>query len=99
MVNGLGALIASLSNTGTTSAGSPGYSGEAGTSMATPHVAGVAALMLSVNSALTPDQIATVLKQSARPFPAGTYCATHAGVCGAGMLDAGAAVALAKGNP
>ncbi|WP_024972179.1 S8 family serine peptidase [Ralstonia pickettii] len=99
VVNGLGALIASLSNTGTTSAGSPGYSGEAGTSMATPHVAGVAALMLSVNSALTPDQIATVLKQSARPFPAGTYCATHAGVCGAGMLDAGAAVALAKGNP
>lgn len=99
VVNGLGALIASLSNTGTTSAGSPGYSGEAGTSMATPHVAGVAALMLSVNSALTPDQIATVLKQSARPFPAGTYCATHTGVCGAGMLDAGAAVALAKGNP
>jgi len=99
VVTGLGALIVSLSNSGTTSAGSDNYSGEAGTSMATPHVAGVAALMLSVNSSLTPDQIATVLKQSARPFPAGTYCATHTGVCGAGMLDAGAAVALAKGNP
>ncbi|CAJ0698476.1 S8 family serine peptidase [Ralstonia wenshanensis] len=99
VVNGLGALIVSLSNSGTTSASSPSYSGEAGTSMATPHVAGVAALMLSVNSSLTPDQIATVLQQSARPFPAGTYCATHTGVCGAGMLDAGAAVALAKGNP
>ena len=99
VVTGLGALIVSLSNSGTTSAGSDNYSGEAGTSMATPHVAGVAALMLSVNSSLTPDQIATVLQQSARPFPAGTYCATHTGVCGAGMLDAGAAVALAKGNP
>lgn len=99
VVNGSGALIVSISNSGTTGAGSDSYSGEAGTSMATPHVAGVAALMLSVNSALTPDQIATALKQSARPFPAGTYCATHSGVCGAGMLDAGAAVALAKGNP
>jgi len=99
VVNGLGALILSISNSGTTSAGSDNYAGEAGTSMATPHVAGVAALMLSVNKSLTPDQIATVLQQSARPFPAGTYCATHAGVCGAGMLDAGAAVALAKGNP
>ena len=99
VISGLGALILSTSNTGTTSAGSDGFAGADGTSMATPHVAGVAALMLSVNNALTPDQIATVLQQSARPFPAGTYCATHAGVCGAGMLDAGAAVALAKGNP
>jgi len=98
-VSGLGALIASLSNSGTAGPGTDTYAGEAGTSMATPHVAGVAALMLSVNSSLTPNQIATVLQQSARPFPAGTYCATHAGVCGAGMLDAGAAVALAKGNP
>ncbi|CAJ0700816.1 hypothetical protein LMG19089_02689 [Ralstonia edaphis] len=99
VVNGLGALVASLTNTGTTTATTDTYTGEGGTSMATPHVAGVAALMLSVNSSLTPDQIATVLQQSARPFPAGTYCATHTGVCGAGMLDAGAAVALAKGNP
>ncbi|KJK04116.1 peptidase S8 [Burkholderiaceae bacterium 26] len=99
VVPGLGALVASVTNMGTTTATTDGYTAEGGTSMATPHVAGVAALMLSVNSSLTPDQIATVLQQSARPFPAGTYCATHTGVCGAGMLDAGAAVALAKGNP
>ncbi|KHK50672.1 peptidase S8 [Ralstonia sp. A12] len=99
VISGLGALVASLTNSGTTTATTDAYTGEGGTSMATPHVAGVAALMLSVNNALTPAQIATVLQQSARPFPAGTYCATHAGVCGAGMLDAGAAVALAKGNP
>ncbi|WP_426394799.1 S8 family serine peptidase [Ralstonia sp. R-29] len=99
VVSGLGALVPSLTNDGATTATTDDYTAEGGTSMATPHVAGVAALMLSVNSALTPAQIATVLQQSARPFPAGTYCATHAGVCGAGMLDAGAAVALAKGNP
>ncbi|MGN6262237.1 MAG: S8 family peptidase [Ralstonia sp.] len=98
-VSGLGALVASVTNMGTTTATTDSYTAEGGTSMATPHVAGVAALMLSVNSSLTPDQIATVLQQSARPFPTGTYCATHTGVCGAGMLDAGAAVALAKGNP
>jgi len=99
IVPGSGTPITSLSNTGTQGPVADTYGTEIGTSMATPHVAGVAALMLSVNSSLTPDQIATVLQQSARPFPAGTYCATHTGVCGAGMLDAGAAVALAKGNP
>ena len=99
VVSGLGALILSTSNTGSTSAGSDGFAGEAGTSMATPHVAGVAALLLSINNALTPAQIATILQQSARPFPAGTYCATHSGVCGAGMLDAGDAVSVASGKP
>ena len=101
VVNGLGALILSISNSGTSSAGSDNYAGEAGTSMATPHVAGVAALLLSLpgKSALTPDQIATILQQSARPFPAGTYCAAHSGVCGAGMLDAGDAVSVASGKP
>lgn len=99
VVSGLGALVPSVTNTGTTTANSYGYTAEGGTSMATPHVAGVAALMLSVNSSLTPDQIATVLQQSARPFPAGTYCAAHSGVCGAGMLDAGDAVSVASGKP
>ena len=101
VISGLGALVASLSNSGTTTAAATttDYAAAAGTSMATPHVAGVAALLLSVNGALTPDQIATILKQSARPFPAGTYCATHAGVCGAGMLDAGDAVSVASGKP
>lgn len=98
-IAGSGALIPSLSNNGTTSATTDAYVGEQGTSMATPHVAAVAALLLSVKPTLTPDDLTSLLKQSARPFPAGTYCATHAGVCGAGMLDAGAAVSAAAGNP
>ncbi len=103
VVRGAGTGIVSLSNTGTTGpVASPSgdrYANDIGTSMATPHVSAVAALMLSIQPTLTPDDITTILKQSARPFPAGTYCATHSGVCGAGMLDAGSAIAQTQGQP
>ena len=103
VIPGSASKIVSLSNTGKTSpTASPGgdaYAQDIGTSMATPHVAATAALMLSVQPALTPDNITAIIKQSARPFVPGTYCATHAGVCGAGMLDAGAAVTQAQGSP
>lgn len=103
VVRGSGTTIVSLSNTGATSpAASPTgdtYGNDIGTSMATPHVAAVAGLMLSIQPALTPDNITAIIKQSARPFVAGTYCVTHAGVCGAGTLDAGAAVTQAQGSP
>ena len=57
-----------------------------GTSMATPHVAGVAALMLARNPDLTPDEIEVLLKTTARPLP--KACSVG---CGKGIVSASAA--------
>ncbi len=78
--------ILSTYNTGSTTPGTDSYAGMMGTSMATPVVSGVVALMLQANKNLTPDQVASLLKSSARAFPAA--CTG----CGAGLVDANAAV-------
>jgi serine protease len=83
--------ILSTLNAGTSSPGADNYAGYQGTSMATPHVAGVAALMLAKNAALTPDDIEAKLKSTARAFPG--VCSQ----CGTGIVDAAAAVAAATG--
>ena len=57
-----------LPNTGLTY--TDGSNISAGTSFASPLVAGTVGLMFSANPALTPDEVATRLKASARPFPA-----------------------------
>jgi len=84
--SGSGNGIYSTLNAGTTTPGADSYAYYSGTSMATPHVAGVAALMYSVKPAATPDQITAALKSSARAFPAS--CSG----CGTGILDANAAL-------
>ena len=92
----------STMNSGTQGPSTQTYGGAAGTSMATPHVSGVAALIKAVQSSATPDYVRLVLQGTAREFPAGTYCLTTSGrgKCGAGMLDAGRAVTLAQaGGP
>ncbi len=69
-----------------------------GTSMAAPHVAGVAALVLSVTPELTPGQLWNILIESARAFPQGTAAdcsAVGPMSCGAGIVDASAAVQAA----
>lgn len=84
-----GNAILSTLNAGTTTAGSDNYGYEMGTSMATPVVAGVAALMLSANNTLTPDQVKQMMVSTVRSFPA--TCSQ----CGAGLIDAEAAVKAA----
>jgi serine protease len=79
-------------NSGSLSPGADSYAYYQGTSMATPHVAGVVALMLARNSSLTPDDVKARLKASVRALP--VFCAQG---CGAGLVDANAAADAAIG--
>lgn len=82
--------VLSTLNTGTTIPGSDSYDFYQGTSMATPHVAGITSLLLSVDPSLTPAQVQQVLQNTAKPFPSGSSCNTS--ICGSGIVDAGRAV-------
>jgi serine protease len=84
--------ILSTLNAGTNAPGADNFQFYAGTSMATPHVAGVVALMLSRNTQLTPDVVETRLKGSTRAFAA--TCSQ----CGTGIVNALAAVNAAGGG-
>ncbi len=84
--------IWSTHNTGTTTPLADRYAGMGGTSMATPHVVGIVALMQSVApKPLMPAQVEGLLKASARPFP--TRPDRPIGV---GIVDASAAVERAR---
>jgi serine protease len=60
--------------------------------MATPHVTGVATLLSGVNPAITPDEVVTVLQRTAQPFPSVSTRPCTTDTCGAGIVDAAAAV-------
>ena len=85
-------ITSTLPTGATTSTDDTTYGTMAGTSQATPHVAGVAALMLSVNPKLTPARVKQLLVNTARPTPA------NCPGCGAGIVDATAAVKAAVGG-
>ncbi len=64
-----------------------------GTSMATPQVSGVVALMYSLKPKITPAQVKDILRKSATALPACTQG------CGAGLLNAGKALELTRALP
>lgn len=70
--------------------------GFVGTSFASPHVAGVAALMRAIKPEMSPQQIGAILENTARNFPTGTSFDCDVITCGTGILDAGQAVSGAK---
>jgi serine protease len=81
-------LIVSTGNAGTQGPTTENYKCMAGTSMASPHVAGTVALMQSVRTTpLTPAQVESILKSTLRAFPG-----TNDKPIGAGIIDANAAV-------
>jgi serine protease AprX len=60
-----------------------------GTSGACPQVSGLAALILSANSGLTPDQVAQIIRSTVKPLEGPASCV------GSGLIDCGAAVTKA----
>lgn len=79
--------ILSTLNSGATSPGNDNYEFYQGTSMATPHVSGVAALIYSVRPGYTTTQVRNLLQTTARPFASGTSCDLY-NDCGSGIVDA-----------
>jgi serine protease AprX len=71
----------------------PYYTHMSGTSMATPHVAGIVALLFEANPALTPAQVKQILAATANPMPG-----RAAFEVGAGHVDAYEAGAVAAGH-
>ncbi|MDQ0584110.1 S8 family peptidase [Streptomyces rishiriensis] len=85
--------ILSTLNSGTTTPATESYAYYQGTSMATPHIAGLVALVKSANPALTPAQIETAVKNNARALPGAC-----SGGCGAGLADAARTVQAVSGS-
>ncbi|WP_443033205.1 S8 family peptidase [Streptomyces sp. AMCC400023] len=87
-----GGILSTL-NAGTAGPGSESYDYYQGTSMAAPHIAGLAALLKSASSALTPAQIESAIKTNSRALPGAC-----SGGCGAGLADAAKTVQAVTGG-
>ncbi|RSS39372.1 protease [Streptomyces sp. WAC08241] len=80
-------------NKGTKSPGDETYASYQGTSMAAPHIAGLAALLKQKSPSLTPAQIEQTIKNNTRALPG-----TCSGGCGAGLSDAGKTLTAVTGG-
>ena len=88
----LPALAAQQDQANLTPAHLPFYTHSSGTSMATPHVAGIVALMLEANPNLTAGQVRDIIERTATNMTGRIYWEA-----GAGHINAYAAVAEAAG--
>ena len=97
--------ILSTIATGATALTGYGYTNYQGTSMAAPHVAGVAALVASQHPTWGPAEIEAAIYAGVRPFPVDSLrpCVTTSETptgnqrqCGAGLLDAVGALNMAQ---
>jgi subtilisin family serine protease len=88
------ALAASLPPTGTVFNIAMAWNYDSGTSMATPHVSGVAALIFGKNPNLTPDQVETIMERTTTDLGVPNYDTTY----GWGLVNAMAAL-RATPNP
>ncbi|MFO7678800.1 MAG: S8 family peptidase, partial [Chloroflexota bacterium] len=79
-------VLSTLDSGTTTPANDNAYVFNQGTSMATPHVAGLASLIKGMRPGYTQAQVLSLLQSTARAFPAGSTCNTS--ICGAGIVDA-----------
>jgi len=96
-----GVSIRSTIDSGLTGPTGATYAYYNGTSMAAPHVAAAAALVIAARPAITPDEVALLLRDTATPVGAasgGSSCQVLG--CGSGIVNAARAVAaLTDGVP
>lgn len=91
-VSAPGSGIMSTVDLGTTVSTGAGYTEYDGTSMAAPQVAGVIALMKSVDPSLNAERAKQILKQSSKPLT----CDVNG--CGSGIVNAASALAMVQGK-
>lgn len=91
-VSAPGDAIMSTVDHGTTVSTGPGYTEYDGTSMATPQVAGIIALLKSVDPSLTAARAKEILKKTSKPLT----CDVNA--CGSGIVNAASALAALQGK-
>lgn len=85
---GTEAKIPSTYNTGQTSPSQDAFIHLQGTSMAAPHVAGIASLALAVNPNLSAAELSALLLLSSHNFNSNSVCAKYWPLCGAGIANA-----------